>query len=251
MIDRTDDDVVASIRMCHEPANVLATDFSDALWAALTEARDDDSVRAVVLTGTGSAFSAGVDLFRVVEEGADYVEQLLASLDTLFAGLWTYPKPLIAAVNGHAIAGGGVMACACDYRIGVEGSAKIGLPELLVGVPFPAVALRVVRNAIPVRYQREVILLGRTYGVEDAAERGFIDEVVEPDALLPRAKEVAGELATIPPDTYAFSKRQLTRAARHGALSELEDDLGDLWRSPAIHGHIRGYMEATLGKDSL
>ena len=149
MIRRSDDGGVALIRMAHEPANVLTAKFSDALHAEFARAREDGGVRAVVLTGTGSAFSAGVELFRVVDEGAAYVESLLASLGALFHELRSYPKPLVAAINGHAIAGGGVIACACDYRVMAAGDGRIGLPELKVGVPFPAVALDIVRAVVP------------------------------------------------------------------------------------------------------
>ncbi len=250
MIDRSDDAGVALIRMCSEPANVLTTEFADALSAELARARDDESVRAVVLTGTGSAFSAGVDLFRLVDEGATYVDALLSSLDELFASLSSFPKPLVAAVNGHAIAGGAVMVCACDYRVMAEGNGKVGLPELRVGVPFPAIALLTVRNAVPIRYQREVLLLGANYGPAEAIERGFIDEVVGADEVLPRAKAVAGKLAQIPAHTYAFAKRQLLCAARGGEPSKMEDELLEIWRAPETHGHIRGYLDATLGRSS-
>jgi len=250
MIERSDDAGVALIRMCSAPANVLATEFADALSEELGRARDEDSVRAVVLTGTGSAFSAGVDLFRVLDGGASYVDALLASLNELFVGLWSFPKPLVAAVNGHAIAGGAVMLCACDYRVMADGNGKVGVPELKVGVPFPAIALRMVQSAVPLRYQREVLLLGANYTPEDARERGFIDEVVEADVVVSRAVEVANDLATIPPRTYAFSKRQLLRASDGGALAEMEGELRDIWCAPETHGHIRGYLDATLGRSS-
>ena len=246
MIQRSDDGGVALIRMSNEPANVLTPEFSDALDAALGRARDAGDVEAIVLTGTGSAFSAGVELFRVVDEGAAYVESLLSSLGVLFSNLRAFPKPLVAAVNGHAIAGGGVIACACDYRVMSAGEGRIGLPELRVGVPFPSVALDIVRAAVPRRYQREVLLLGRTYGPEAAADRGFVDEIVPPERLVERAREIARELTSIPPATYALTKRQLLRPA--GRTAELDDELRSIWTDADTANHIRGYLARTFGR---
>lgn len=248
MIRRSDDGGVALIRMANEPANVLTAEFGEALHAEFGRAREDDSVAAVVLTGSGTAFSAGVELFRVADEGPAYVEALLASLGTLFRDLRAFPKPLVAAVNGHAIAGGGVIACACDYRVMAAGGGRVGLPELKVGVPFPAVALDIVRAAVPRRHQREVMLLGRSYGPEGAAERGFVDEIVPPERLLSRATEVATDLAAIPAATYALTKAQLARPS--GSAVELEDELRAIWTSADTAAHIRGYLRRTLGRSS-
>ncbi|WP_420635889.1 enoyl-CoA hydratase/isomerase family protein [Candidatus Palauibacter sp.] len=248
MIQRNDDGGVALIRMEREPANVLTAEFSDALNAEFDRVRNDGGVEAIILTGTGSAFSAGVELFRVVNGGAAYVESLLASLGVLFSKLRAFPKPVVAAVNGHAIAGGGVIACACDYRVMSRGNGRIGLPELRVGVPFPAVALDIVRAAVPQRYHREVLLLGRSYGPETAAERGFVDEIVPAERLIQRARKVAAELASIPAATYDLTKRQLSRAP--GRAAELDDELRSIWISAETASHIRDYLERTLGRST-
>ncbi|MYE33362.1 MAG: enoyl-CoA hydratase/isomerase family protein [Gemmatimonadales bacterium] len=248
MIQRSDESGTAEIRMAHEPANVLTVEFSDTLAAEFERTRADDSVRAVVLTGTGSAFSAGVELFRVVDDGPGYVEALLQSLGTLFSMLRAFPKPLVAAVNGHAVAGGGVIACACDYRTMATGQGRIGLPELKVGVPFPAVALDIVRSAIPRRYQREIMLLGRLYDPESAAERGLVDEIVPANELLDRARAIALDLASIPVATYSLTKRQL--ASGVGGAIDLEPELRSVWTADDTLEHIRGYLRRTLGRSS-
>ncbi len=248
MIERSDERGTAEIRMAHEPANVLTVEFADALAGEISRARGEDSVRAVVLTGTESTFSAGVELFRVVDEGGRYVDRLLESLGELFSMLRAFPKPLVAAVNGHAVAGGGVIACACDYRVMAAGQGRIGLPELKVGVPFPAVASDIVRSAIPRRYQREVMLLGRLYDPEGAAERGLVDEIVPADDLLGRAREIALDLASIPAATYSLTKRQFASAA--GGAVDLEPELHRIWTADDTLEHIRGYLRRTLGRSS-
>ncbi|WP_428274220.1 enoyl-CoA hydratase/isomerase family protein [Candidatus Palauibacter sp.] len=248
MIERRDESGTAEIRMTHEPANVLTVEFSDALAAEFERTRADDSVRAVVLTGTESAFSAGVELFRVVDEGPPYVDALLESLGELFSMLRAFPKPLVAAVNGHAVAGGGVIACACDYRVMAAGQGRIGLPELKVGVPFPAVALDIVRATVPRRHQREVMLLGRLYDPEGAAERGLVDEIVAADDLLGRAREIALDLASIPAAAYSLTKRQFASAS--GGAIDLEPELHSIWTADDTREHIRGYLQRTLGRSS-
>ena len=246
MIERTDEDGISLFRMAHKPANVLTAEFSDTLWNDIKETREDPTVRAVVLSGTGSAFSAGVDLFRVIQDGPDYVDALLSSLSGLLDGLRKFPKPLVAAVNGHAIAGGAVVACACDYRVMVRGNGKIGLPELQVGLPFFSVALEIMRGIVPARYLREVLLLGRSFNPEDARERGLVNEIVDSGNLLPRALEIARRLATIPEATFALSKRQLSMSP--DTMQDLDEELQAIWQAEESHAHIRAYLERTLGK---
>ena len=112
--------------------------------------RADPSVKAVILTGSGSSFSAGVDLFRVLKDGPEYGRRFLPVLDNFLRAALTLPKPMIAAINGHAIAGGCILAATCDHRIMTEGNGRIGIPELAVGVPFPgACRCRSWRRASP------------------------------------------------------------------------------------------------------
>ena len=103
------------------------------------ELRGSDA-KAVVLTGQGKIFSAGVDLKRLSEGGADYIRKFLPVLHKLYDTVFYHPKPVVAAINGHAIAGGCVLACCADRRIMAREGGRIGVTESLVGVPFPALA---------------------------------------------------------------------------------------------------------------
>ena len=107
-------------------------------------------------------FSAGVDLLKVVDGGAVYVRMFLPVFRRVFESLFDYPKPVVAAVNGHAIAGGCVLACAADHRVMAAGTARIGMPELLVGVALPTVALETVRCACPSRLRRLISQAARS-----------------------------------------------------------------------------------------
>ena len=138
-------DKVTVVQFDHGPVSALDLEFTLALREELAELSDLGV--ALVITGTGSAFSAGVDLLRILDGGIEYAEQFVPALDGLFLDLFTYRRPVVAAVNGHAIAGGAVMAACADHRFMAEGKARIGFTELLLGVAFPASALIAARYA--------------------------------------------------------------------------------------------------------
>jgi enoyl-CoA hydratase len=155
------------------------------------------------------------------------------------------PMPVVAAANGHAIAGGAILVYACDLRLMSGG--RIGMPELLVGVPFPAAILEIVRFAVP-RVQ-QFALTGRTVPADEALAAGMIDEVVAPDALLARAQELASQLAAVPTQSFRLTKAQL----RAPALELMARDGRDaealaVWSDPAVHEHIREYLARTVRK---
>jgi len=235
---------VAVLRLAHGKASAFDTELLRGLHAAV-QAEQASSARAVVLTGSGRIFSAGVDLRRVLE-GRSYLAEFLPALDELFLGLAELEKPLVAAINGHAIAGGCVLACSADRRILSTGRVTIGAPELVVGVPFPPSAFEMVRASVPAHALREVTLEGRLYSPDEALDRGLVDELVEPDALLERALQVAQGLAAIPPASFALTKRQLWAPSRARAAQPAPEIL-EAWASDAVQSHVASYVEKTLG----
>ncbi len=249
MIERSQQEGVLTLRLAHGKASALDVELLDALLRELDGIPED--VRAIVLTGTGSIFSAGVDLFRLTRDGADYVRQFIPLLSRFLCTLFAFPKPVVAAVNGHAIAGGCIIALASDIRLMADGNGKIGVPELLVGVPFPTAALEVVRFAVPRDQFQSLIYTGRTVSAREAIAAGLIDEVVAPDALATRAQEVARQLATIPPTTYRLTKQclrapALERIEKAGAIQD--QTAMEVWAATQTHAHIRDYLRRTLGK---
>ena len=165
-----------------------------------------------MLTGQGKIFSAGVNLIKLSEGGAGYIRKFLPVLHKLYDAVFYHPKPVVAAINGHAIAGGCVLACCADRRVMANDGGRIGVTELLVGVPFPALAFEIVRFAVPPRYLAEFTLGGATYVPEDALQRGWVDEVVEPGELMSRAMAAAQSLAALSPPAFAQTKKQLRAA---------------------------------------
>jgi enoyl-CoA hydratase len=249
MIARSQHEGVLTLRLAHGKVSALDVELLDALTCEIDGVPED--VRAVVLTGTGSIFSAGVDLFRITKGGADYVRQFVPLLSRFLRTLFNFPRPAVAAVNGHAIAGGCVIALAADVRLMADGDGRIGLPELLVGVPFPTVALEVVRFAIPREKLQSLIYTGRTLTALEALEAGLIDEVVPPNALPSRAQELARELALIPPPVYRLTKQSLRAEALQRieqAGEALDRAALELWSAAETHAQIREYLRRTLGK---
>ena len=177
MIELTEHDGVAVLRMADGKANTMSIEFCATLTARFAEAA---AARAVVVTGSGRIFSAGVDLLRLLDGGAPYIGKFLPALSTMFATVFSHPKPVVAAINGHAIAGGCVLACAADRRLMAREAGRIGVTELLVGVPFPPIAMEIMRHATAPQYFEEALVSGETYAPVEAMGRGFVHAIVDP-----------------------------------------------------------------------
>ena len=238
---------VAVLQMTHGKANAMDLEFCEALGAQLTACRES-AAGALVLTGQGRMFSAGVDLPRLVAGGADYVRRFLPAMNAAFEALFAFPKPLVAAVNGHAIAGGCVMTGCADYRIMAREPGRIGIPELLVGVPFPVVPLEIVRFATPPQHVQTLIYRGLTLSADDALRHGLIDAVADPERLVDEAVAVAASLAAVPVDAFALTKRLLREPAlrRMRDGGEIDARVQDAWAGEPVRAAIRDYVARTL-----
>jgi enoyl-CoA hydratase/carnithine racemase len=248
MIDIKNSDGIAVMTLSHGKANALDREFCEAIAARFRELRD---AKAVVITGQGAIFSAGVDLKRLSEGGAGYTREFLPALHKLYGAVFYHPKPVVAAINGHAIAGGAVLACCADLRIMARGSGRIGVTELLVGVPFPALAFEIVRFAVPARRLAEFTLGAATYASDAALLRGWIDEEVGPNALMERALAAAKTLAALSPPAFAQTKAQIRQAvtekyAESGAATDKA--VTEIWTAPETLGRIRDYVARVLKK---
>ena len=249
MIDVNISDGIAVLTMTHGKANALTIEFCDAIAKAVNDLKGS-SARALVITGQGKMFSAGVDLPRMLDGGPSYVREFLPALHRLYDAVFFNPKPVIAAINGHAIAGGCVLACCADRKLMARGAGKIGVTELKVGVPFPPLAFEVMRFATEPRFLSEAILGAATYSPEDGVARGFVDDVVEPNALMERALATAQQLAALSPPAFAQSKAQIRAAVseRLAQAGATEAAVTDIWAQPATLQYMRDYVARTLKK---
>jgi enoyl-CoA hydratase len=237
---------VLTVRLDHGKAHALDRELTAALREAAERVDRDPAIRAAVLTGTGSTFCAGVDLFRVLDGGGAYARAFVPELADTFRRLFTVVKPVVAAINGHAIAGGCVLAAACDYRLMARGTGTIGVPELRVGVPFPLAAIEILRFATSAAHLQELVYRGTTYTADDAYQRGLVDELVEAELLTVRAVEVADRLAAEPAARFRLTKRQLrapTLAAMRAHAAETDAQVVAEWERPETLAAIRAYLE--------
>jgi enoyl-CoA hydratase len=241
---------VAVMTMTHGKANALDLEFCAALSLEFEKLKNSDA-KAVVLTGHGKMFSAGVDLRRLSEGGVGYIRRFLPALHKLYDTVFFHSIPVVAAINGHAIAGGAVLAACADRRILARESGRIGVTELLVGVPFPALAFEIVRFAVPPRYLPEFTLGAATYTSDAALQRGWVNEVIEPGALMARAMEVAQSFAALSPPAFAQTKKQIRQIVteRMEKTEQATDKVvTEIWTAPATLDYVRDYVARTLNK---
>jgi len=226
---------IAVLRIDRPPANAIDLDLANEFATALEGVERTDGIGALVVTGVGNCFSAGLDLKALPTYDRAQQQAMVTQVNRLFGGLYVSPLPTIAAVNGHSIAGGVIVTLACDYRIGAEGDYKLlGLAEARVGVPFPVAAMAIVQSELSHRVARTMVLTARNSSPRDALSMGVLDELQPPELLLPRAIEVAQEMAALPHSVYGRIKRDLRRSALariEDAISNRKEPMLDSWLS--------------------
>lgn len=219
--------------------------LSSSLMRGMSRQLREAGGRPVLLTGAGDAFSAGVDLKEVLGFDAAGAKAFVELIEKTASALFTYPGPTVACVNGHAIAGGAVLACCCDLRVAQDNSrARIGLNEVALGVPYPPAALKVVARRVPRRHLEEVVLGARLFSPAEACLLGLVDEVAD-DALASATRHLEA-LAHHPPEGYAAAKRAL----RAGSLAVPADERRrfetedlPIWTSEALRRRIRALLK--------
>jgi enoyl-CoA hydratase len=220
---------VTIMRVDRPPANAMTPELVEEIIET-ERALDAD---AVVVTGREGFFSAGLDLNLVPTlDEAGQLEMVIA-VNRLVAAWYCHPRPVVAAVNGHAIAGGIVFALCADYRVGST-QGKLGLTETRVGVPYPANAIAVVKAELSAPAARYLVLRAHLVEPPEALELGLVDELATPADVLDKAVAMAAELGDMPSDGYATVKRQLRGATHAEMLRVVEsgtDPLAGGWLS--------------------
>src|SRR5215471_8862317 len=216
-------DRCAVVRMNTNKVNVQNDHFFGDLHQAFDRLEREFSDLPVVLTGQGDVFSAGIDFqdsFEIFGSGShDKIRQWYREYRETNLRIFQYPRPTVAAVNGHAIAGGLITALDCDFRIAARKPAKFGLNEVPIGTPMPAAYVEIIKYALGAQVGALTTLLGKLYDLEEATRLGFFHEVVEPEQLLATAVAYA---RCITPDcnmAYAMSKKAL----QDGVLRQIDE----------------------------
>lgn len=241
---------VAVIELKHGKANALDTEFCDALRKKFKALRKSDA-SAIIITSSGKIFSAGVDLPRAAEGGRKYLKSLVRGLDKMYEEIFFHPKPVVAAINGHAIAGGCVLACCADYRVLARDAGRMGVTELLVGLPFPAFAFEVLRATTSPMHFSKFTASGETFETDGALACGFADEAVPEEKLMPHALAKANALAAIRPGAFAVNKLHTRRPLQDWLdtrAAKLEAEVMKVWLAQETTASIRAYAARTFKK---
>lgn len=250
MFDIRDESGVAVLTLRHGKANAIDIELCRAMRKEFKRLAKSDA-KAAIVTGEGRIFSAGVDLLRAAEGGRKYLKSIVVAIDEMYEEIFYFPKPLVAAINGHAIAGGCVLACCADYRVLAKGEGRMGVTELLVGLPFPPFAFEALRATTSPMHFPKFTASGETFDTAGALLNGFADEAVNPERLMTRAMEKAEQLAAIRPEAFAANKLH-TRAPAKQFLekdrSGLARKIRQVWTAPETADNIRAYVARTFKK---
>jgi enoyl-CoA hydratase len=204
------------------------------------------SARALVITGDGRAFSAGLALPELIDLDRDTMRDFMAAFKHAMLRVFQLPMPVVAAIDGHAIAGGCVLASQCDVRLAADRPLKIGVNEVQLGIGLPAIVLESLRLFLPASSLLAVVLQGGLFEPREALALGLIDEVVAPEQLLERASQRARELAGVPRAAYGQVKLGWRRPAieaieRTDAV--LAEQWLDTWFSDEAQARLRAVVE--------
>lgn len=205
-----------------EKRNAISAQMIGELHAALDEI-EKSHARVVIITGAGKAFCAGMDLemlAAVAQQTAHENQEDSRRMARMFRRIWSFPRPLIAAVNGHALAGGCGIATLCDFTLAVP-EAKFGYTEVRIGF-LPAIVSVFLTRQIGDKRARDLLLTGRLVEAQEAKEIGLVNEIVAPDKLMERAHELGELLMAASPGSVARAKRLLTSAEAAGVDADLE-----------------------------
>jgi Delta3-Delta2-enoyl-CoA isomerase len=227
-------DAIAVIAIERGKVNAMNSEVVNELSMAFRALEVDEAVTAIILTGRNKFFSFGFDIPEFVEYSKERFTDFVVNFTNLYSYLFVYPKPVIAALNGHAVAGGCMLALACDHRLMVSGRAKISLNEIGFGSSVFAGATEMLRFQIGSRGASEVLYSGAMYEADEAKRMGLIDSVVEEARLMEDSFEAARLLAAKHAPAFRSIKRllrgQIAERFQAIELSSIKEFV-DIWYS--------------------
>jgi len=240
-------DRVALIRLNRGVTNALGPACVADLARALREAREDEDIRGLVITSAGEKFlSIGWDIPHLYALDREAFRAFFRAFNEMCRSLFTMPKPTAAAIAGHAVAGGCILAICCDYRFIAEGRKLMGLNEIKLGVPVPWLADRVLRSIVGEHRAERIIAEGEFYEAARCRKMGLVDEVLPPDVVLDRAIEKVRSLDAFPAAAWALIKRSRTmeiESAVDALGPEREQEFLDHWFSDEARDRLGAAME--------
>lgn len=227
---------VAVVSIDDGKANALALEEFESLSKALQAVRESDA-GAMVLTGRTGFLSAGLNLKVLPTLEVPALMKVLRSFARVVGDeLFMMPLPCVAAVSGHAIAAGAMLALACDVRVAARGAFKFGLNEVPGGLPVPAFGVELMRQVSPPRHLAKLVMHGQLLNPDEALAHGLVDELVEPAEVLPRALARAAALAELPLSAYQATKLNVRGPTVDYTRARLEPEMTALGKALAGRG---------------
>ena len=211
-ISRTVHDGIAGVVIHRGKVNAFNDAVVDEMSSTFGELALDPSVRAITLTGTGKFFSFGFDIPQFLGYNKEQFTRYLTGFTRLYREIFLHPKPVVAMLNGHTIAGACMIATSCDYRVMVSGKARISLNEINFGSSVFAGSVEMLKLIVGHRNAESVLYGGAMYSAEEAHRMGLVDQVVSEADLEDEAVKVARNYASLDPDAYRSIKGLLRRA---------------------------------------
>ncbi len=241
----TVDGGIAILRLARPHGNAINAELVADLHAACAELEASDAVAGVLLGASGKLFCPGLDLTELVELDRQAMTRFVTDFNACVLALYGLTKPVVAAVAGHAVAGGCVLAMTADRRVLAE-SARIGLNEVRVGVPFPFGVARILCEQVPRAQLEEIVLLGNNYEGPDAVRVGLAHEVHPAERVEPRALELLAEFGTRDLNALRVTKRYLRSETIASIRAHEAAHLGDFldgWFRPSTRKRVLAIVE--------
>ena len=208
LVSHTVKDGVAEIQMDDGRRNALGPVLLGQLFEAIEAAEKQNA--AVLITGRPGTFCAGFDV-EVIRQGPEKTREMTSQGAELWVRLLTFPRPVVMACTGHAVAAGAVLLCTADWRVAATGDFKIGLSEVELGLPLQGVPLELVRARLSKRHFERATVLAEVYGPDAAIDASWVDETAPEDEIIERARVVAQRYAALPATAFARTKKQSRR----------------------------------------
>lgn len=223
VFSRAEIDDVTLLTMDDGKANAFTTTWADDLDSQLSEI-ERGHTKAIVLSGGEGLFSAGFDL-SIMANGPDAALPVIQRNGEVLMRLFAFPKPVVIACTGHAVAGGAVLLLLGDYRLAAEFEYKIGFNEVAIGLPLPGFAYRPATARLAPQYWARALSNAEIFSPTEARAAGFIDALVDPDQFQEAAVESARSLSSLNTNAFALTKRRLRSSIVETVLAELPGDI--------------------------
>lgn len=239
-IESTDN--ITTLTLNRGKVNALNEAVVDELRGIFGDLKSNNGVRAVILTGNGKFFSFGFDVPELYDYSPEDFTRYLRKFTGLYTDIFIFPKPLIAAINGHAVAGGCMLATACDMRLMVGGKARISLNEITFGSSVFAGSVEMLRFIVGSRNAEKILIGGGMLSADEALEMGLIDEVVDENIIMASATIRAGEMASRNPQAFAGLKSLLRNPIAAEMRANEEQSMSDfvqIWYSPETRESLK------------